>query len=87
MSTTYDGRAKTEWASSVNDALQTVNTHGRRHAAQLMSASNVPFSVIVRVLAEPNKRRRFNESATDGTIRPRTGSLHRGFPLSRTASK
>jgi hypothetical protein len=57
------GRPNTAIAASVEEVLQTVEPCGRRHAARLMSARGVPFSVIVRVLAEPNKRRLSSTSA------------------------
>jgi len=65
MSNEGEGRPNAALAANVEQALQTVVTDGRRHAAHLMSASSVPFSVIVRVLAEPAKRRRFDEAPTD----------------------
>lgn len=61
----YEGRPNMALAASVEDALKTVYTYGRQHAARLMSARGVPFSVTVRVLAEPDKRRRFNETSME----------------------
>lgn len=57
MSAKSDGRLKTGMAASVEEALQTVDTYGRMHAARLMSMEGVPFAVVVRVLAEPSRRR------------------------------
>ena len=59
----YEGRPNIGLAKGVEDALKTVDTCGRRHAARLMSAQGVPFSVTMRVLAEPDKRRNFNETS------------------------
>ena len=57
MSTKSNGRPNAALAASVEEALQTVETHGRVHAARLMSMEGVPFAVVVRVLAEPSRRR------------------------------
>lgn len=57
MSTEPDGRLKTGLAASIEEALKTVDTYGRMHAARLMSMDGVPFAVVVRVLAEPSRRR------------------------------
>jgi hypothetical protein len=57
MPTKSDGRLKTGLAASVEEALKAVDTYGRRHAARLMSMEGVPFAVVVRVLAEPSRRR------------------------------
>ena len=57
MPTESDGRMKTGLAASIEEALQTVETHGRMHAARLMSMKGVPFAVVVRVLAEPSRKR------------------------------
>ena len=65
MSTTYEGRPKTGLAASVEEALKSVTTCGRSHAARLMTTAGVPFAVIVRVLAEPDKRRRLDEAPKD----------------------
>jgi len=65
VSTKSDGRLKIDLAANVEAALQSIDTHGRRYAARLMTTDGVPFSVIVRVLAEPDKRRQFDEVPKD----------------------
>ena len=65
MSKMHSGRPNTSLATSVEEALKTVDSYGRTHAARLMSTAGVPFSVAVRVLSEPGKRRRLNEAPTE----------------------
>jgi hypothetical protein len=60
MGIANDGRPNKVLAESVEDAIQTARTHGRRRAADVMNARGVPFSVAVRVLAEPSRRRSNN---------------------------
>lgn len=62
-----DGRPNTALAKSVEDALQTVDAHGRRHVARQMSARGVPFAVVVRVLAEPSQRRSTSAALPNAT--------------------
>jgi hypothetical protein len=52
----YEGRPNKRLAESVDEVIRAAEAQGRQHAARLMSARGVPFSVAVRVLAEPNKR-------------------------------
>lgn len=52
------GRPNTALAASMEEVLQKVGLCARQQTARLMSARGAPFSVIVRVLAEPNIRRR-----------------------------
>lgn len=65
MSKDCEGRPNITLATSVDEALRAVDTRGQRHAARLMSTAGVPFSVVVRVLAEPDKRRRINDRPTE----------------------
>jgi hypothetical protein len=53
----YEGRPNKRLAESVDQVLSAAEAQGPRDAARLMTARGVPFSVAVRVLAEPNKRR------------------------------
>jgi len=56
MAGEHEGRPNKRLAKRVDEVLWTAEAQGR-HAARLMSARSVPFSVQVRVLAEPSKRR------------------------------
>ena len=59
---TRPDRAK---AAIVSAGIIMAELHGRVAAASFMNREGVPFSVIVRVLAEPGRRRRAAQPNTD----------------------
>jgi hypothetical protein len=70
----YEGRPDVGMAERVEEVLRTVEAYRRLHAARLMSVLGVPFPVIVRVLAEPNKRRPPNTASQDKLSKQDTNS-------------
>lgn len=64
----YEGRPGVFMAEIVDEVLRTVEAYRRQHAARLMSARGVPFAVIVRVLAEPKKRRAVSATLLDSAV-------------------
>jgi hypothetical protein len=70
----HEGRPDAQMAENIEDVLRTVAPYRRLHAAQLMRSLGVPFRVIVRVLAEPNKRRNSPPSQDTG-VQARYGDL------------
>lgn len=73
----YEGRPNKRLAESVDEVLRSAEGQGPRQTARLMSARGVPFSVAVRVLAEPNKRRpvtiRVATHTLEGAVQPSVG--------------
>jgi hypothetical protein len=71
----YEGRPDVYMAESVEEVLRSVEPYRRLHAAQLLRVLGVPFRVIVRVLAEPNKRRHLGTGAQNASTQARNVDL------------
>lgn len=74
----YEGRPDVQMAESVEVVLRSVEPYRRLHAAQLMRALGVSFRVIVRVLAEPDKRRHLGTATQNAGTQARHVDLPGG---------